>query len=406
MKFFSILTTGATLAALTLTAANWTQFRGPQGSGVTDDTLVPTQLDAKAISWSVGLPGRGLSSPIIVGDRVFVTCSSGPKQDRLHVLCFDVSKGSLRWERQFWATGRTMAHEKTSVAAPTPASDGERVFAFFSSNDCVALDLDGNLLWYRGLGRDFPNASNSLGMSSSLVTADGVLVAQVENDSESFTAGLDARTGDTRWKLDRPKKANWTSPVLLTEPAGKTVVVLQSTQGITGVEPMSGKVLWEYTEGASSVPSSAVSGGRLFVPSQGLTVLEPVAAGQPLKQVWRSGQLRPGTSSPVVVGDKLFSLNDGGVLSCGEAATGTRLWQLRLKGPFSASPIAAGNHLYCISEKGVAQVIDISKPEGLVVSEFDLGATNVLGTPSIAQGALFLRSENRLWKFARRTGAD
>ncbi len=406
MKFLSILTIGATLAALTLTAANWTQFRGPQGSGVSDDTLVPTQLDAKAISWSVGLPGRGLSSPIIIGDRVFVTCSSGPKQDRLHVLCFDASKGSLRWERQFWATGRTMAHEKTSVAAPTPASDGERVFAFFSSNDCVALDLDGNLLWYRGLGRDFPNASNSLGMSSSLVTADGVLVAQVENDSESFTAGLDARTGDTRWKLDRPKKANWTSPVLLTEPAGKTVVVLQSTQGITGVEPMSGKVLWEYSEGASSVPSTAVSGGRLFVPSQGLTVLEPVAAGQPLKQVWRSGQLRPGTSSPVVVGDKLFSLNDGGVLSCGEASTGTRLWQLRLKGPFSASPIAAGNHLYCISEKGVAQVIDISKPEGLVVSEFDLGATNVLGTPSIAQGALFLRSENRLWKFGRRTGAD
>ena len=102
----------------------------------------------------------------------------------------------------------------------------------------------------------------------------------------------------------------------------------------------------------------------------------------------------------------MFSMNDGGVLSCGESATGKRLWQLRLKGPFSASPIAAGQHLYCVSENGLTQVVDVSKPEGIVVSEFDLGATNVLGTPSIAQGALFLRSENRIWKFARRTGAD
>lgn len=402
-RFLSLTTA---LAALTLTGANWTQFRGPLGSGVVEDSSVPTQLDAKAIAWSTALPGRGLSSPIIVGNRVFVTCSSGPKQDRLHVLCFDASKGDLLWERQFWATGRTMAHEKTSVAAPTPASDGERIFALFSSNDCVALDLQGNLLWYRGLGRDFPNASNSLGMSSSLVTAEGVLIAQVENDSESFTTGLDAQSGDSRWKMDRPKRANWTSPVLLNDPAKGTLVALQSTKGITTVEPKTGKILWEYTEGASSVPSSASAGGLLYVPSKGITVLQPGNTGEAPKQIWRSSQLNPGTSSPLVLGDKLFTLNDGGVLSCGEASTGKRLWQLRLKGPFSASPIAAGNHLYCVSEKGLTQVIDVSKPEGVVVSEFDLGATNVLGTPSIAHGGLFLRSENRLWKFARRTGAD
>lgn len=404
--FQKLLSASVLAAALSLSAANWTQFRGPLGSGVAEDTQVPTQLDAKSVAWTASLPGRGLSSPIIVGQRVFVTASSGPKQDRLHVLCFDALKGSLLWERQFWATGRTMAHEKTSVAAPTPTSDGENVYALFSSNDCVALDLDGNLKWYRGLGRDFPNASNSLGMSSSLVTAEGVVVAQVENDSESFTAGLDAATGDTRWKLDRPKKANWTSPVLLKKGAEPTIVVLQSTKGLTAVEPASGKILWEYTDGASSVPSSASSGGLLYVPSQGLTVLQPGAPGEAPKQVWRSGQLRPGTSSPLVLGEKVYSLNDGGVLSCGESGTGKRLWQLRLKGPFSASPIAAGQHLYCVNENGLTQVIDVAKPEGVVVSEYDLGATNVLGTPSIAHGALFLRSENRLWKFAQRAQAD
>src|SRR5690606_16848625 len=147
------------------------------------------------IEWSQELPGRGLSSPIIVGDQVIVTASSGYRQTRLHVLSFAAADGSLQWEREFWATGRTASHPKTCVAAPTPASDGERIFAFYSSNDLACLDLDGNLLWYRGLTYDFPNASNSLGMSSSLVVADGTVVAMVENDSDSFTTGVDPQTG-------------------------------------------------------------------------------------------------------------------------------------------------------------------------------------------------------------------
>ena len=193
----------ACLLALSARADDWPQFRGPAGNGIATGPRLPTKLDTRSVTWAVDLPGRGLSSPVIIGDRVFVTASSGARQDRLHVLCFNLADGSLRWERQFWATGRTMTHEKISAATPSPASDGRRIFAIFSSNDCAALDLDGDLLWYRGLGRDYPNASNSLGMSSSLVVADGVLVAQVENDSESFTAGLDAATGLNRWKTGR-----------------------------------------------------------------------------------------------------------------------------------------------------------------------------------------------------------
>jgi len=394
----------AALAAIgeSVTVGDWPQFRGPRSDGVAADAKVPAQLDAQSVTWTTDLPGRGLSSPIIIGDRVFVTCSSGPKQDRLRVLCFNLADGSLRWERQFWATGRTMTHEKISDATPSPASDGQRVYALFSSNDCVALDLDGNLVWYRGLGRDYPNASNSLGMSSSLLVAEGVLIAQVENDSESFTAGLDVKTGVNLWKLARPKRANWTSPLLVQVADGKMLVVLQSAQGLIAVEPATGRTVWSYDEGASTVPSTTVSNGRLYVPSQGLTVLEPIAPGQPPKQVWRSAQLRPSTASPVVLDGRVFTLNDAGILSCGDAADGRRQWQLRLKGPFSATPVAAGGLLYCVNEQGLIQVVDPAKPEGAVVSEFGLGQT-IIGTPSIAADSLFVRSDGKLWRIGRPT---
>ena len=391
----------ALCAGSSMLAGDWPQFRGPQGNGVSDESDFPSRIDAGSVAWQVSLPGRGLSSPIIVGDRVFVTCSSGPKQDRLHVICFSAIDGTRKWERQFWATGRTMCHEKTSVAAPTPASDGRYIFAIFSSNDLVCLDLDGQLIWLRGLTQDYPNASNSLGMSSSLMVADGVVIAMLENDSESFSAGLDATTGTNLWKLNRPKMANWTSPFAVRGPDGGTVAVLQSGKGLAAINPRNGRTIWEYTEGASTIPSSTTSGGVLYVPSHGITALQPApAVGQSPKQLWRSGQLRPATSSPLVVNDRIFTLNDAGVLTCGSTTDGARLWQIRLKGPFSATPIASGTRLYCVNEKGLLQVVESSGAEGSVTSEFDLGAT-VLSTPSLAHGALYVRSDSRLWKLKK-----
>jgi outer membrane protein assembly factor BamB len=276
------------------------------------------------------------------------------------------------------------------------------VYAIFSSNDCVALDLDGNLLWYRGLGKDYPNASNSLGMSSSLVFADGVLVAQVENDSESFTAGLDAATGRNRWKLERPKRANWTSPSVMRDSNGATLVLLQSSKGLTAVEPSTGRVVWNWAEGASTVPSTAVVGNRLYVPSNGLTVLELQPDNSAPKSAWRSPQLRPGTASPLVLDGKVLVLNDQGILTCGDTGEGRRLWQLRLKGPFSATPVSAGGKIYCVNEVGMVQVVDPTGAEGTVVSELDLGQP-VIGTPSIAAGSLFVRSDRRLFRIGRQS---
>jgi outer membrane protein assembly factor BamB len=390
----------ALLAAFSLAAADWPQFRGPNGNGISDDATVPAKLDSRSLTWAVDLPGRGLSSPVIIADRVFVTCASGPKQDRLHVICFNAKDGSKRWEREFWATGRTMCHEKTCVAAPTPASDGQRLFAIFSSNDLICLDLDGNLLWLRGLTRDYPNASNSLGMSSSLAVADGVLIAMVENDSESFAAGFDIRTGVNRWKIDRPKSANWTSPVVFQSPGAPTLVALQSGKGIAAVEPATGRAVWQYADGAATIPSATASDGVLFVPSHGITALAPPPDGQFPKQLWRSGQLRPSTASPVILNKRVFTLNDAGVLTAGDATDGKRLWQMRLQGPFSSTPVGVGNLLYCVNEKGVLQVVDTGAREGALVSEVDLGQT-VLSTPSIAHGAVYVRSDGKLWKLGK-----
>ena len=380
-------------------AADWLQFRGPLGNGVSMETNLPATLEAgKAIAWQTTLTGRGLSSPVVVGDRVFVTCSSGPKQEILHVLCFNAGDGSLRWERRFWATGRTMCQEKTCVAAPTPVSDGRRIVATFSCNDVVCLDLDGNLLWLRGLTRDYPNASNSLGMSSSPVVADGILVVQVENDSESFAAGLDVLTGTNRWKIERPKRANWTSPVLLRDAGGRSLVALQSSGGVQVVEPVSGRVAWSYPEGASTIPSSATDGRVIYAPSFGITALQAGEEGK-AKQLWRSSLLRPGTSSPLVCGTNLFVVNDAGVLTCGDTDAGQRRWQLRLKGPFSSSPVGNAQRLYLANEKGVLFVVDPNAPEGSVVAELNLGET-ILATPAISGGALYLRSDRHLWKLA------
>lgn len=172
---------------------------------------------------------------------------------------------------------------------------------------------------------------------------------------------------------------------------------LQSSSGITAVEAGSGKEVWSYSGGASTVPSSAVSRGVIYVPSNGLVALEIGDSGGVPKQLWRSSQLRPSTPSPIVVGDRVFTMNDAGVLSCGDSATGSRLWQLRLKGPFSASPVALGKAMYLVNEAGLVQVVDLAAPEGEVVGELELKQT-ILSTPSISDGAVFVRGDGTLWR--------
>ncbi len=377
-------------------SADWRQFRGNTATGVAEATDVAKAADLE-VTWSAPLVGRGLSSPIIVGDRVFVTSCSGYRQDRLHVACFQVSDGKPLWERQFWATGRTMSHPKTCNAAPSPASDGERIFAMFSSDDLICLDLDGNLEWYRGLMVDFPNASNSLGMAQSPLVVAGTLVVQIENDSQSLAVGVDPETGISRWTSERPKRANWTSPAVLPGPTPQDdLILLQSSAGLAGVRPATGEIVWNYDNGASTIPSSTVDGGRIFVPSNGITALQVSAGSANPEVLWNESKLGPGTASPIVVDGQLLVLNRAGVLLCAKTDNGETLWQKRLEGPFSSSPAAAAGHLFFFSENGLAQVVKLGA-EGEIVKTKDLAET-ILCTPAIAGNAVFVRSDQTLWK--------
>ena len=386
---------GATLLlASSPTKAEWHRFRGPNGNGyIAGNPKLPTVLGKETLAWKTPLPGRGLGSAIVVGEKVIVSAASGPRL---------VGPSDLPWTRgrSFWATGRTMCHKKTCVAAPTPTSDGKHIYVLWSSNDLISLDLEGNLRWMRGLTLDYPNASNSLGMSSSPVIAGDTLVAQIENDSESFAAGFDLETGANKWKIARPKMANWTSPVTMRF-GGQTIVALQSGKGVMGISPSTGSSLWNFSKGASTIPSGAAAGDTLIIPSRGLTALRPNAKGGEPAPVWNQKTQKPATASPLITGDRFYFINSAGVLTAANRKTGERLWRIRVKGPFSGSPVACQNeHLYLFNEKGLGQVVNLSGEEGKVVSEFDLGET-ILGTASIARNALYIRSDQTLWKFAK-----
>jgi outer membrane protein assembly factor BamB len=380
-----------------LWADDWLQFRGNNANGIATGEG-PAKLDHTA--WTAALPGRGLSGPIVVGDRVFVTASSGYDQDRLHVLAFGVADGKPVWERQFWATGRTQCHPKTSVASCNPASDGQRIVAFYSTNDLVCLDRDGKLLWFRGLTFEHPNATNSLGMASSPLVVDGTVIVQVETDDDSFAMGVDLETGQTRWKADRPHKDNWTSPIILrgSDPE-KDIVVLQGAGGLEGMRPRTGELVWTYTDGASTVSSAAAGDGSIFVASNGLTALTCASPSAMPAKRWRKAPLGPSYASLLSNGGRVYSVTGAPVLIAAEAKTGEVDWRLRLTGTFYASPIVAGPRMYFFNDAGLGQIVTLGKEGGTLGPRRDFGES-IMCTPAIADRALYVRSDQHLWKIA------
>jgi outer membrane protein assembly factor BamB len=277
-------------------------------------------------------------------------------------------------------------------------------FRLWSSNDLAAFDLDGNLLWLRGLTSDYPNASNSLGMASSPIVIGETVVTMIENDSESYSLGVDASTGRNLWKLDRPKVANWTSPIAWRADATSApVAVLQSSKGLLAVDPVSGSPLWEYTEGASTMSSSVAAEGVIYAASNGITALAPKSNSPVPEQRWRSKQINPSTISPVILAKQLFSINGAGVITSADTATGEGRWKLRLTGPFSGSPVAAGTRLVAVNEKGLVQIVDVTTPEGSLAGQLQLPLMEetkelILSTPALSGKSIFVRTDGTLWR--------
>ncbi len=382
-------------------AADWPQFRGPDSKSVAQGKQPPTEwsdADGQNIAWKIQLPGRGPSSPIVVNGKIIVTASSGIQQDRLHVLCFDAGDGHRIWERQFWATGRTLSHPSSANAAPTPASDGQLIFAFFSSNDLICLDLDGNLKWFRGLAHDYPAAGNDVGMSSSPVVVGDIVVAQVECQGDSFGTGIDKHTGEPRWKVDRPREASWASPVVV---AGHSELILfQSPKYLTAHRVSDGKQIWNYETACDAISSPASSGDMVYVASKGLTALRAGQNPEP-EVVWNSQNLQPGAASIIVNQERLFIINRAGVLNCAGRADGKPAWRVRLEGEFWGTPAVVGDKMYAFNKagKGLVVAIGTDTDKGELIGGGQLDG-EIQSSPAVADGAIYIRSDSNLWKIA------
>jgi outer membrane protein assembly factor BamB len=396
---------GATGLCAADDSQEWRSFRGPQSSGYQAEAQVPTEWnveDGTNVAWRADLPGRGVCGPIVVGGKVIVSASSGSNRDRLHIAAYDDATGNPLWHRQFLATGRTLMHPMSANAAPTPVSDGQRVFAFYSSNDLVCVDLEGNLQWMRGLAIDHVGVGNDVGMSSSPIVAGRAVVVLCQCQANSFAAAFDRETGVPLWEIPRPPVANWSSPVAITTTfEGKTTeaVALQSNDGLEVFAADTGRPLWKVPVRCSSIPSPAAGENVLFVPGNGITALSTIGEGQP-RELWKEGNLNAGNSSPVVAGEQLLLLNSAGVLTSASTKDGSVNWRKRLKGPYWSSPVVAGRYLYSVNDLGEARVVDL-EDKGKIVSECNFGPSqDVLGSPAVAGNALYVRSHQYLWKIA------
>lgn len=374
----------------------WPQFRGPGGQSASS-AAVATDLE-KALAWKVELPGQGVSSPIVVGDQVIVTASGGMEERTLHVASYDAATGKQRWLRSVWATGRPYCHPDSANAAPTPCSDGELIFAFYSSNDVVCFDLDGNLRWYRGLASDYPRAGNDVGMSSSPVMTDDAVVCLVENQGDSFVIALDRKTGETKWRHTRPQQENWASPSFIPATDQRAAqVIVHAHEGATGIDAESGESLWSIDGNGDVISSAVITEDLVFVPMDGMTALRFEGHKEP-NQAWASEKVDPASASAVVTDGKLLTLNRAGVLLASDASSGEQLWKNRVGGSYWATPAVAGGHMYFFASSGQARVVDLAA-EGKVVSEYDLGAS-IYGSPAVGDASIFVRSDDHLWKFS------
>ena len=389
--------------AATAGAADWREFRGPQGRAIAADQAIRTRWsEDDGIAWKADIPGRGASSPIVVGDLVVVTASSGPRQDRLHILALDRDTGRVRWHRTFWATGRTLCHPTSAIAAGTPASDGTRIVALYSSCDLIAVDLDGRLLWQRNLAVEHPKSGNDVGMASSPRIIDGTVVVQIDCQGDAFASGIDAVSGEDRWSVSRERLGCWSSPLAISTAAHGACVLLQNAGGVEVRRIADGTIAWSWKSRCAEIPTTTEAAGRLYVPSDGIAALSPAlpagAAGDVVKPEWRSTKLSCGMASPVAWGDSIAAINRAGVLSIGSTTDGAIRAQVRLAGSFWASPLLVGTMLVAANTEGKTFLVSTDS-EPKIIAENELPGT-FTATPAVADGSVYLRSETALWKIA------
>ena len=378
---------------------NWLGFRG---DGTSTSSEAPAEVkvgEGGNVAWKVAMPGKSVAGPIVIGDRVISTSSGGQEGEQLYITAVSLKTGKKLWEQSFRATGRPFCHPTSANAAPSPVSDGERIFAFYSSNDLVCLSLEGDLLWYRGLGFDYPKAGNDIGMASSPIIADGAIIAQVEAQGDSFAIGIDVASGTNLWRMGRPRQSNWSSPVAINRPDESVEVVMQSGTNIVAVDPRRGNIKWIIEEGADKIASGTPAGDYLLLPGSEMMALNIGESATTPEVVWRNSRLSPRNASAVLNNDRFYSLK-GSVLVAATVADGEQIWQKRLSGLGGtwATPVSANGRVYIFDQAGAGLVVEDQGDDAETIAEVDLGE-GVLASPAIANGKLIVRTNQSLYCF-------
>jgi len=398
------------LIAAPLHADDWRQFRGPNGTGTVTKDAPPLPDLEKNLLWKVDVPGSGHSSPIVVGDKIFVQAANADAS-KVSLVCLGAKDGKVEWTKSIDSKpGKT--HRLNTMASSTPCSDGERVFAAFWDGSTVSLhgyELDGKELWSKPLG----SFTSEHGMGHSPMVADGRVYFNFDQDGAAEIFAFDAKTGDELWKQTRKAhRCSYTVPIVVERGKAKELVV-GTTTTIDGYDPATGKPNWSFELPweknakmlrAVGVPIEAA--GRIVVyTGEGGSGRYMVALKPGEKTAERGWELKKGTPyvpGILAFGAELYWVADDGIASCAEAATGKVLWSERLlaKG-VSASPILLKDTVLAIGEDGKFAAFAAS-PKGLDTTANGKLGEAVFATPAAANGKLYIRGAKHLFCFGKK----
>jgi outer membrane protein assembly factor BamB len=447
LRFVSVGTAGLVFVlGVASLGADWTNWRGPNANGVAPDRTLPIKWSAtENVAWKAAIAGAGVSTPIVSGDRVYVTSQIGagvrregnhprlvqgsdaaaqgeralgidtaaavdPSKTYFVVEAFGRADGKRVWERRIEATGDlTPVHDKHNLATPSPVTDGTLVYAWFGTGQIVALDRTGAVVWQRHLAKENGAFDIQWGHGSSPVLYGDLLILLCDQPARSYLAALDKTTGKDRWKADRGQgRASYSTPLVI-EGAFGTEVIVNSTERIDAYDAKTGAFLWHTGETSRfAVPSPVFHAGVIYA-SRGYRsgpymAIKPGGRGDvtSTQTVWRIATGAPYCSSLLYYDRVVYMANDVGVLTAIDSASGERVWQERVDGVFSASPVAGGGHVYFVSENGDTVVLKAGRTPQ-VVGRNALGERAV-ASPAISNGQIFIRTDKHVFAIGGTAG--
>jgi len=374
-------------------ATDWPWWRGPSRNGYAEEGAAPPAKFAEGdATWKVDVPGRGHSSPIVVGDRIFLTTANEADQTH-HVLAYDRKTGKQLWTVQLNKGGfPEHNHAKNTEATPTIACDGEKLFVTFFHHqgiELTALDLQGKPAWKKKVGGFNPRKYEYGYAPSPLLYGDTVIVA-AEYDGESYIAALKRASGAPAWRIKRPSNITFSTPVVA-HVAGRDQLLISGGDLVTSYDPANGKPLWKAPGTTAATCGTMVWDGDIVFASGGYPKAETLAikADGSAEVLWKNGQ-KCYEQSMIVVNGHLYALTGNGVLFCWQGRDGKEMWKQRLSGPVSASPVLAGGNIYWANEGGSLYVFKANPAKYEPVAENRIG-NDSFPSPAVAGGQLFLR---------------